>query len=258
MPSNASSARVIILSLAAFAVSAQDHTKNPFSSQDALEEGRKLYYLNCGVCHGLDGASGRGAKLATKNRKYGNSDQEMFQVISNGIPGTAMPGLWLDEDSVWKILLFVRTLEPSGEKPCVAEPGDPRQGRILFTQKGKCATCHAVGMGGGRLGPDLSHIGSTHTRQQLREAILDPHSEIPDEYRAVRVATRGGSQLEGRLLNEDGYSLHMLDRDENLHSFTKAELAGVEQPPESLMPSYKESLTDTELDDLLAYLCTLE
>ena len=89
-----------------------------------MAEGRRLYLLNCGVCHGPEGASGRGAKLATTRRKHGNSDGEMFRNILNGISGTSMPGLWLDEEAVWRILLFVRTLEPESER--ALRPGGRR------------------------------------------------------------------------------------------------------------------------------------
>ena len=232
--------------------------KNPFRSPEDLEEGRRLYGLNCSACHGMDGASGRGAKLATKNHRYGNSDEEMFQTISNGIPGTAMPGLWLDKDSIWKILLFVRTFKAGEEKPCISGPGDPGRGRVLFVEKGRCGACHRRGMTGGRLGPELSNTGSTHTRQQLREALFEPHNDVTDPYRTVRVVGRDGARFEGVLMNEDGYTLHMMDRQENIHSFLKPDLAQIERPSQSLMPAYRGVFNPQELDDLLAYLCSLE
>ena len=246
---------LIFLSLPAWA---QTHQQNPYSSAKDLEEGGKLYYLNCGVCHGLDGASGRGAKLATRNHRHGNTDAEMFQTILNGIPGTSMPGLWLDEDSVWKILLFVRTLEPSAGNPCAPEPGDATAGRALFNQKRTCASCHRASMGGGRLGPDLRDAGLNYTRGHIREALFRPHEKVAKRYRMIRVSDQDGKQFEGVLMNEDGYTLHMMDRQENVHSFLKPDLKRIERPSRSLMPGYQEVFTVQELDNLLAYLCSLD
>lgn len=236
---------------------AQRVERNPFSSAEDLAEGRRLYLLNCGVCHGPHGASGRGARLATKRRKHGASDAEMFRNILDGIASTSMPGLWLDEDAVWKILLFVRTLEPESERACTSPQGDSSRGRELFVQKGRCVSCHTVGMGGGRLGPDLSEAGMHYTREQIREALLEPHKSIAEGHRGVNVVPRAGGAHEGILLNEDAYSLHMMSRDEQIRSFMKQDLASFQRLDQSLMPAYRDIFSAAELDNLTAYLCTL-
>ena len=236
---------------------AQHIERNPFSSAKDLAEGRRLYSLNCANCHGPTGASGRGARLATRRHKHGASDSEMFRNILDGIAGTGMPGLWLDEDAVWRILLFVRTLEPETERVCRLAEGDASRGRELFIQKGRCSSCHTVGMGGGRLGPDLSDAGLEYTREQIREAVLDPTDTIAVGRRGVKVVSRAGAAHEGILLNEDAYSLHMMGRDEQIRSFAKEDLASFERLDQSLMPAYGDLFSAAELDNLTAYLCTL-
>ena len=248
---------VVVAMAAVQPTAARPVEQNPFSSAEDLAEGVRLYMLNCGVCHGPHGASGRGAKLATKRRKHGDTDAEMFRNILNGIPGTSMPGLWLDENAVWKILLFVRTLEPETERACTSAEGDAEHGRELFAQKGRCSSCHTVGMGGGRLGPDLSNAGMTYTGEQMREALLDPHKTIAERHRGVKVVERAGITHEGILLNEDAYSLHMMDRAEQIRSFMKADLASFERLDQSLMPAFGDILSAAELDNLTAYLCGL-
>ena len=227
----------------------QQHDKNPFTSFEDIAEGRRLYRLDCVNCHGMDGASGRGTRLASKYRRYGSSDREMFQTISNGVPGTEMPGLYRGEEAVWKTLAFVRTLEAQAPEPCVAETGDPSRGRDIFTRKAACQTCHTVAMGGGRLGPDLTAVGARLSDRHLRESLLEPNKEIPYSHRTVRAVGRDGKRFEGVLLNEDGYTLHLMDRQETIHSLSKADLRKIERPQESLMPDYSDLLSPAETDD---------
>ena len=234
-------------------LSAQHDDRNPFSSKADLEEGAKLYRLNCGVCHGMEGKSGRGARLAVRDHRHGNTDAELFRVIQNGVPGTEMPGLWMEEDSIWKILLFVRTFEVDAGEACEPSPGDAARGAAIYREKA-CKSCHMTGGEGGRLGPDLSHIGLNYSREQLRESLLEPDKQVGAKYRTVVVAA-DGSTVDGVLLNEDAYTVNLMDRGERFRRFDKAK-AKVEKPAKSLMPAYKD-LSERQMDDLLAYLCGL-
>ena len=81
----------------ALLTAARTHETNPMSSPEDFEEGRRLYRINCGVCHGMEGKTGRGARLARRSYRHGNSDAALFDLIEGGVPGTDMPGLWLDE-----------------------------------------------------------------------------------------------------------------------------------------------------------------
>ena len=58
-------------------------------------------------------------------------------------------------------------------------------------------------------------------------------------------------------MNEDTYTVQFLDMQEQLRSFTKAELGDYKVEHVSKMPSYKNVLTDEELEDLVAYLGSL-
>jgi hypothetical protein len=77
------------------------------------------------------------------------------------------------------------------------------------------------------------------------------------EHRSVRVVTREGKSVVGRLLNQDAFSIQLLDAEEQLKSFMKSNLREHAILEKGLMPSYKEQLTPQQLTDMVAYLGSL-
>lgn len=239
-------------------VRGQIRETNPFPLTDtvAMGKGKQLYSFYCVFCHGMDGISGRGAQLASSYRKHGSSDREMYRTIADGVPGTEMSGHFLEEDEIWKILLFVRQLEQSVGKSgqgCGAGAGDADRGSALFRGKAGCHACHGKTS---RLGPDLTGVGATRSREHLRESILNPDKEISRRFRTAMVKTRAGESVRGLLMNEDEYTVHVMDTSERIRSFRRVDLIEVSMLKESLMPSYTGKITVNEMNDLLAYLCT--
>ena len=71
----------------------------------------------------------------------------------------------------------------------------------------------------------------------------------------MTVVTAEGTKLQGVVLNEDSFTLQMMDSREGIHSFDKAQLKSFEKSRESLMPVYDEkTLSQRDLQDLIAYL----
>jgi len=238
----------------ALALSGQHADVNPFSSAQDFEDGKRLYRTSCGVCHGMEGKTGRGARLAVRTHRLGNTDAELFRIISNGVSGTEMPGLWMEEDDVWKILLFMRSLEVNAGEACATSPGEAAKGRELY-ESSSCEACHTVDHEGGRIGPDLTYIGVNYGRDQLRDSLVEPNKDIGVKYQTVR-AVHNGSPIEGVLLNSNNYTVHIFDMRENIRSFSRDELDSFESLDKSLMPAYGH-LNDGQLNDLLTYMCSL-
>jgi mono/diheme cytochrome c family protein len=93
----------------------------PFSSQ-SVTRGRTVYQEECQACHGLTGggdgpaASGLNPRPADLriHMAAGHSDGQLYNWISEGFTGTAMPAFkkTLSEEERWHVINFLRTLVP--------------------------------------------------------------------------------------------------------------------------------------------------
>jgi cytochrome c oxidase cbb3-type subunit 3 len=136
--------------------------------------------------------------------------------------------------------------------------GDAGRGEALFVGKGACATCHRVNGKGPRLAPDLSDVGASRPSSSIQGVLLDPAAYLLPINRPVRAVTRDGRVITGRRLNEDTFSVQMLDDKEQLVSLTKSDLKEYEILKTPKMPSYRDKLTTDEIADLVAYLVSLK
>ncbi len=77
-------------------------------------------------------------------------------------------------------------------------------------------------------------------------------------YRTVVLVTQSGERLRGATKGEDAFSIQVMDTDERLQGYLKADLRELVHEETSLMPEYgADRLSDRDLDDLLSYLGTL-
>src|SRR5207249_11945149 len=133
--------------------------------------GAGCFHLHCAESHGQGGEGGLGPDLTRGVYRRGSTDQALFQTIAKGVAGTPMPATSLSEAQLWQILSHVRLLAGAAR---VTVPGNPATGEKLFAGKGGCAKCHMIRGQGGRLGPDLTYIGSLRSPAHLRGSILRP------------------------------------------------------------------------------------
>jgi hypothetical protein len=87
---------------------------------------------------------------------------------------------------------------------------------------------------------------------------MNPDAEVAPSNRFVRVVTKAGVTVTGRLLNHDTFGVELIDAQENLRSFEKSDLREFTFLEHSPMPSFRGKLTDTELSDVVTYLTTLK
>jgi len=217
--------------------------------------GARLYDAQCTTCHGSNGDGVGGVNLASGRFRNGVTDQDLARIITNGIPGTGMLAFKFDPAEVTGVIAFVRNMN-SFDRGSVT-PGDAERGRAIFAGKGNCGSCHRVNGEGPRAAPDLSDVGASRSAGSLLRSLVDPSSQMMPINRPVRAVTRDGTVINGRRLNEDTYTVQVIDDRERLLSLTKADLREFQILTTSPMPSYK-ALGDAELSDLVAYLLSLK
>jgi len=251
---------------------AQEHTperdKNPFAGNtEAAAAGQKTYEQTCQACHGGGGrGSERGPALTSGRFSRGGLDGEIFLNIRNGIKGTAMPPFaGLKQEQVWQLVTFIRAISGGAAATGETTSGDAAIGEQLFFGKANCASCHGVNARGGIAGPDLSTAGRLPV-EQLRTKILSPADAPPGGRRrggaesiVVTAKTKDGRTLRGMRTANDTFSVHLMTATGERHMLSKTALADLRMEPGTLMPAdYGTRLNTVELQNLLAYLKTLE
>ncbi|WP_026210616.1 c-type cytochrome, partial [Flexithrix dorotheae] len=136
--------------------------------------------------------------------------------------------------------------------------GDPVKGQFVFQQqRNQCQTCHKVNGWGGDFGPDLSHIGSSKTKEQLIRAILEPSAEIAPEWQGWFVKSADGKMHYGRQIDVGFKNVELMGSDGEFVTYKEPLDYGI--TPSSLMPEGLENnLTARELKNLIAYLTELK
>jgi putative heme-binding domain-containing protein len=220
-----------------------------------LELGKRFFLARCAVCHGPDGNSVQGVDLGRGKFRRALSDDDIVQIIKIGIPNTAMPPIDIATRRARFIVAYLRSMASS---QAMSGSGNAVRGKALFESKGECLSCHRIKNRGSRVGPDLTDIGAMRRSLELERSLLEPNAEVLLENRFVRVVTRDGEAITGRLLNHDAFTVQLIDSKERLLSFEKSGLKEFAFLDESPMPSYKGKLSAEELGDLISYLVSLK
>ena len=238
-----------------------------YSQASDLEKGRQLFLAMCSRCHGVQGGGGEGPNLNRPVLSQAPDDQALGEIIRNGIPERGMPRVRRFIDSELNdIVAFVRSLGRTTNNTSV---GNVEQGRVVYQVLG-CSSCHTVSGEGGILGPELTDIGSHRGSDYLKQAIVDPSAALPrgvlpfpgrgfDEFLPIHVVTQSGQEVRGLRVNEDSFTIQLRDPSGRLYSFRKADLRQLDKERgKSLMPDYKDRVSGSDLENLVAYLASLE
>ena len=102
---------------------ASQQTENPFAEDlAAVEEGRELLEGVCGgYCHATEeGESTDAPDLFDCEWWHGDTDADLFRVISDGVPNTRMQSFGGDfaDDEIWRLIAAIRA-----DSRCIDQDG---------------------------------------------------------------------------------------------------------------------------------------
>lgn len=141
------------------------------ANPEDVAAGKKIYEKRCWGCHGVEGAGDGPAanRLYPRPRDFTSGiykfhttpifelprDDDLFETVSNGLPGTAMPA-WKDtltEKKRRQVITYIKTFDPRFEEesaPAQIDFGDQvpiseesiARGKEIFNRPGFCVDCH--------------------------------------------------------------------------------------------------------------------
>jgi putative heme-binding domain-containing protein len=138
--------------------------------------------------------------------------------------------------------------------------GDARRGQQVAAENpaAECTRCHSVYGRGSDVGPNLSHIASTLSREQLLEALLAPNARIAPGYGTVGVTLKNGERVDGTLREEtDTHVVLMAGTPPAERRILKSDTAQRTNPV-SAMPPMGLILKPREIRDLVEFLSMLK
>jgi putative heme-binding domain-containing protein len=133
-----------------------------------------------------------------------------------------------------------------------AGPGDPKNGRALFTKH--CASCHRLHGEGGTVGPDLTHANRPD-RDFLLVSLVDPSAVIRKEFVSFTVSTHDGRLITGVMTSQTQGTVTLTNAKAEAITLKRDEIDSIQESSVSLMPEgLLTPLKPQELRDLFAYL----
>lgn len=194
---------IALLIVAALGASTAQAVKPP-TNRDALMEGHRIYEQACAWCHGIggegDGPAGwfigryssprprnfvrDGYRLRSTASGELPTDQDLFRVLTQGIPGVMPSYRSLSEQARWQVIAYLKSWNPAfqEEKPVSLTfppmPSSPTEagiqnGRNLYV-KYECRVCH--GDNGEGNGPEAiaGHLRDDHNLPIRATDLTDP------------------------------------------------------------------------------------
>ena len=220
---------------------------------------------SCPACHAIEDEGGAlGPDLTRAGLLY--SPEWLFRWLNNPQefkPNTKMPNHGLSVEEVKAITSFLMGLTGEEEEPIKIEAkGNVEKGKMLFFDlngKAKCAKCHKVNQDGGEIGPDLSFVGTSRTKEFLVESILEPNKVLTSGFATVSVLSKEGKFFNGVQKNIKKDSFDLIDEAGKVSSIKQDRINKFKFADKSLMPdNFKTVLSEQEIADILFYLKTLK
>ena len=191
-----------------------------------------------------------GRQLMQRNVPYNRRNADDIKSLTQALEASG--GVLLPE----KMPQELTNQEISSLAKTVNEASDPVKGELVFRKSNlSCLTCHAIGGAGGRIGPDLSSLGTSSPSETIIRSILYPNQSIKEGFELQRVAKKDGSEIMGYLAGNGSSELVIRDASGAEVSIPKSQVDKIEKVPGSLMPpGLTASLDKEEFINLVSFL----
>jgi putative heme-binding domain-containing protein len=220
-------------------------------------QGKAEFQRICGNCHSV--------AIATSQRMT----QAQWTGVVNDMVSRGAQGSQQDLDNVTSYLAthFGQGAPPAAgampaETPAVAKESPLSEAEVTkamgLIKANGCLSCHRVAGTGSYVGPDLSDAGESYSAEQIRAALVSPNKDVAPQHRSIRLVTKDGKTVTGRILNQDGFSVQIIDSSSELRSFLKANLREFTIITANPMPAYADKMSAGDMNDLVQYLSSLK
>ena len=183
-------------------------------------------------------------------REAASDDRALREALDLALTGKSDPQL-----------STLKSQPPSDSQPSTLNSQPDAGRRVFFAHQGPlCSKCHTVHGRGGKVGPDLSVIARTMSREKLIDSILDPSKEISPYFLTWAISTTSGKVHTGLIVTENGGGdIDLGDADGNVIKIPRKDVEERTPSKVSVMPQgLHQRMTTQEFADLLAYLETLK
>ena len=211
----------------------------------------------------------RAAARATAASK--NGAQKMLALVKSNklekvlIPAVASKLHSSTQNDIRQQAIKLFPLPPSkNQKPLppitelVKRKGDVAKGKVIYNTTGTCAKCHQVNGEGKEVGPDLSEIGKTLSRQAFWESIIFPSAGISHNYENYIVVLSDGNTATGLKISDTADSVTIKGADAIARTFKKDDIDEIVKQNTSIMPAdIQKLMTEEELVNVVEYMTTL-
>jgi cytochrome c oxidase cbb3-type subunit 3 len=230
----------------------------------AVERGQKLFAPTCGFCHAPDGTGKSGPDLVADALVIRDNGGDLIgRVIHEGRPGKGMPAFAdMTAGQISDISAFLHSQIRGAANRFAYSfqevvTGNPQAGETYFNGGGKCNTCHSVT-------GDLAGIASKYQPPDLQARLVYPGPSYPGmggpppRPKTVTVTMSSGEKVSGTLVSQNPFTIGVRDQSGSVRTLA---IDGAKIEIHDPLEYHKElidTITDTEMHDLLAYLETLK